>query len=378
MKVICDREKLLAAFQIASVVAPARSPKPILRNVKFEVSGQGADGRGTLMATDLEVGVRVALDKIEVESPGDAILPIDRFGSIVRESSDARLRIESDGQRTLVRGERSEFKLPAANPEEFPAIADFSEARYHALPARLLKELIRRTVFATDTESSRYALGGVLLEMSADKITAVGTDGRRLAMMEGPARSVEGHLTGDSATIVPTRAMHFIDRALSDGDAEVQLATRANDILIRSPQVTIYSRLVEGRFPKWRDVFPRRNDAVKIELSVGPLYSAVRQAAIVTNEDSRGVDFTFGEGKLVLSGRAAEMGQSRIELPIAYDGALLSITLDPRYVNDFLKVLDPEKTFTLELKDSDSAAVCATEDGYGYVIMPLARDRKEA
>lgn len=378
MKVICDREKLLAAFQIASVVAPTRSPKPILRNVKFEVGGQGAEGQGTLMATDLEVGVRVSLDKIEVEAPGDAILPIDRFGLIVRESSDAKLRIESDGQGTLVRGDRSEFKLPASNPEEFPAIAEFSEGKYHAVPARLFKELIRRTVFATDTESSRYALGGVLLEMDGDKITAVGTDGRRLAMMEGPAKAVEGHQTGDSATIVPTRAMHFIDRALSDGDAEVQLAARPNDVLIRSPHVTIYSRLVEGRFPKWRDVFPRRTDAVKIEMAVGPLHSAVRQAAIVTNEDSRGVDFTFGEGKLVLSGRAAEMGQSRVELPIAYDGASLSITLDPRYVSDFLKVLDPEKTFTLELKDSDSAAVCMTDDGYGYVIMPLARDRREA
>lgn len=377
MKVICDREKLFAAFQIASVVAPSRSPKPILRNVKFEVSGQGAEGHGTLMATDLEVGVRVTIDGIQVETPGDAILPIDRFGSILRESSDAQLRIESDGQGTLVRGDRSEFKLPSSNPEEFPAIADFAEAKYHSLPARLLKELIRRTVFATDTESSRYALGGVLLEMSPDKITAVGTDGRRLAMMEGPAKSIEGHQTGDATTIVPTKAMHFIDRALSEPDAEVQMATHSNDVLIRSPRVTIYSRLVEGRFPKWRDVFPRRTDAVKIEMVVGPLYSAVRQAAIVTNEDSRGVDFNFGDGKLVLSGRAAEMGQSRIELPIAYDGASIAITLDPRYVIDFLKVLDAEKTFTLELKDSESAAVCLTDDGYGYVIMPLARDRRE-
>ena len=49
--------------------------------------------------------------------------------------------------------------------------------------------------------------------------------------------------------------------------------------------------------------------------------------------------------------------------------------IDPRFVSDFLRVLDPEKTFTLELKDSDSAAVCNTDDGYGYVIMPLARDR---
>jgi len=370
MKVICDREKLQSAFQTAAAVAPARSPKPILQNVKLEVNEQGA----MLMATDLEVGIRIEVQGLEVQVPGSAILPLGRFGSILRESSDEQLRLEADGQGTLVRGERSEFKLPGENPAEFPAVASFTEEKFHELPARLLKELIRRTIFATDNESSRYALGGVLLEFAPDKITAVGTDGRRLAKMEAPARAVGGHQSGDSMTIVPTKAMQLIERALSDGDAEIQLAARANEVLVRSPRATIYTRLVEGRFPKWRDVFPQRANAVKIELSVGPLYSAVRQAAIVTSEESRGVDFTFDSGTLVLSGRAAEMGQSRVELPITYDGAPLSITLDPRYLADFLKVLDPEKSFTMELKDAESAAVCLTDDGYGYVIMPLARD----
>ena len=67
--------------------------------------------------------------------------------------------------------------------------------------------------------------------------------------------------------------------------------------------------------------------------------------------------------------------EPRVELPIGYDGPEITITLDPRFVIDFLKVLDSDKTFTMELKDGESAAVCTTEDGYGYVIMPLARDR---
>src|ERR1700748_1791346 len=118
MKVVCDREKLLASFQTASAVAPTRSPKPILQNVKFEVAGSG-EVIGTMMATDLEVGVRVNCPGIQVEAPGSAIPPIARFGSILRESSDAQLRLETDGQGTIVRGDRSEFRLPAENPDEF-------------------------------------------------------------------------------------------------------------------------------------------------------------------------------------------------------------------------------------------------------------------
>jgi DNA polymerase-3 subunit beta len=216
-----------------------------------------------------------------------------------------------------------------------------------------------------------------LLELEEKKITAVGTDGRRLSKMEGPAESVNGHLSGEVMTIVPTRSMQLIERALTDPEAEILLAARANDILVRSPSATIYSRLVEGRFPRWRDVFPVRQDAIKIDIPVGPMYSALRQAAIVSDEESRGIDFAFGDGKLVLSGAAAEVGQSRVELPIPYTGAAVGVTLDHRFVSDFLRVLEPDKVFTVEIEDEESAALFTTDDGYGYVVMPLARGNRK-
>jgi DNA polymerase-3 subunit beta len=371
MKVTCDRELLLSRFQTAAMVAPARSPKPILQNVKLDARSDCA----ILMATDMEIGIRIDVEGIEVESPGSVVLPVARFGTLLRESTDEKLRLEADASGVVVQGDRSEFHLPAHNPDEFPEVVSFEEEKYHKVPSRLFKEMTRRTLFATDTESSRYALGGVLLEMEEDKITAIGTDGRRLAKMEGPAVSVEGHSTGDTMTIVPARSMQLIERALSDPEAEVCIASRVNDVLIKTAQATLYSRLVEGRFPKWRDVFPTRQDAVSIKITVGPMYSALRQAAIVADDDSRGIDFQFGAGKLVLAGSTAEIGQSRVELPIDYDGQVISVTMDHRFVSDFLKVLDIEKTFTVEIENEESAAVFSTDDGYGYVVMPLARDR---
>ena len=82
------------------------------------------------------------------------------------------------------------------------------------------------------------------------------TDGRRLARQEGPAKAVGGHQSGDRTTIIPSRAMQLLERALADNEENIQLAARDNDVLVTSGRTTIYSRLVEGRFPKWRDVFP--------------------------------------------------------------------------------------------------------------------------
>jgi DNA polymerase-3 subunit beta len=377
MKIVCDREKLLSAFQTAALFAPGRSPKEILTNVKLEVDKGGA----TFSATDMEVGIRISIEGLDVDAAGSALLPVVHFGAILRESSDEKLRIDATSKGTIVRGERSEFKLPAADPEEFPSVAKFEESKYHVIPARLFREIINRTEFATDLESSRYALGGVLFELEPNKITAVGTDGRRLAKMEGPAESVAGHKTGDTMTIIRTPSLRAISRALSseftaDADNEVHLAARGNDVLLRTPRCTFYSRLVEGRFPRWRDVFPQRRDAPRIDMTVGPLLSALRQASVILSAESRGIDFTFGDGTLTLSGATAEAGQSRVEMPVAYSGQQIIVSLDHRFVLDYLKVLSPEQNIALEIENAETAVVFHADDGaYGYVVMPLSRDR---
>ena len=353
MKISCDREQLLHAFQTVASVAPSRSPKPILQNVKLEVTESGV----MISATDLEVGIRHQVTGVDVQSPGVVLLSVARFGPILRESSDETLHLESDSQGTTIRGERSQFRLQAEDPAEFPRVTGFEESNYAEVPARLLRELIRRTVFATDSESSRYALGGVKLEFSDNELTAVGTDGRRLAKMTGPVSSTGKGVDGSQMTIVPTRAMQLIERAIDPNDAEIQIAVKGNEILVHSSRATISARLLEGRFPDWKKVFPESGGSISLDLAVGATHSAVRQAAIVTSEESRGIDFTFGDGMLVLSSRAADVGQARVELPIGYDGDELVVTLDPRFVMEFLKVLDADKTFKIEVRDSESAAV---------------------
>ena len=368
MKITCDREKLLSAFQSVTPVVPTRSPKPILQNVKLDVR----DGNAVMTGTDLEISIRAEVTGVEIEQPGAAVLDKERFGKILSESSDELIKLETDKQGTIVRGDRSEFRLPGNIPEEFPDIGALDQAKFHKLSSRALRDAVRRTVFATDPESNRYALGGVLLEFQADKLIAVGTDGRRMAVAEAAAEATQEHGAGLGDTIIPTRAMRIIERSLADNDDPCQLSGQDSDALVKTGTTTIHARLLEGRFPRWRDVFPKSEGVHRIELVVGPLSAAVRQAAIVTNEDSRGVDFKFAEGQLTLTAESAELGQSHVELPISYPGEPLTIKMDPRYLIEFFRVLDPDRTVTLELRDSESAAVLSLDQAYRYVIMPLS------
>ncbi len=372
MKALCNREGLLAGFGMVAGVVPARSPKPILQNVKLVAD---ADEGSILMATDMEVGIRYRVLGVKVDRPGSVILPTQKVQSILRTSTDEELAVEADDDKLIVRGLHAQFKLPSEDPALFPEVPDFAAASYHVVAAADLKRLIRRTMFATDVESTRYALGGVLVELTGESITMVGTDGRRLARMSAPAEAENGAAPPSGNPVVPVKALKLIERNLDDDDPPVHLAIQSGTaVLVRTERAVIYSRLVEGRFPRYQDVFPASVE-VKVPLEVGSLLSAVEQASIVTSEESRGVDFRFGDGMLKLTSQAADVGSSDVDLPIKYDGPPVEITFDPRYLTDALKTLEPTAALTAELIDHKNAAVFRSEDGYSYVVMPLTRER---
>ncbi len=368
MKLSCSRADLWSAFQIVSAVVPMRTPREILRNIKLSV----ADGVATLMGTDQQVGVRRRLREVQTDSAGEVLLPTQRVAAILRELQDAEVRLEVTPEALWIRGQQSEFRLNTEDPVEFPSLPSFDDQHYFSIPGRTLADGIERTLFACDVESSRYALGGILLEIEGGKLTLAATDSKRLAVFRGMVTQGDSALEGVKP-VIPAKAMSLIARSVQGDDTVAKIAVHQNDVLIECGESIIYSRLVEGRFPPYKQVVPDSFE-MTIEMVAGPFLSAVRQAMIVTDADTQGADFEFKEGVLTISTKVSDVGTSKIQVPISHDGEPITLTLDPKYVSEFLKVLEPTDPVHLKLNNADSAAVFDAGENYTYVVMPLARE----
>jgi|SRR6516164_8552511 DNA polymerase-3 subunit beta len=365
MKAHFHREGLLSAVQVAGVAVASKDVKPILKNLKAIAEGD----RCTIMATDLELGIRLEVRGVTVEETGDAIMPAARTLAILRESTDEELLLQANTERCLVQGQFNEFEMPSEDPANFPDVPTFAEEKYHELKAENLREMIRRTIFAAAIENPRYAVTGILWELEGNSARLVATDGRRLAVDQGPAEGHGGHDTKGQTPVVPTKAMSLLERNLADPKETVRVSLRPNEVLFKTDRAMIYSRLVEGRYPAYREVFPKKA-TTKIPLSAGPFQSAIRQAAIMTDEESKKVTFTFSKKKLILQASGTQTGRSKVEMSLDYDGKAIEIRFDPRYLTDMLRILDPGTSLTLELVDGNSPALFRVGD-YSYVVMPL-------
>jgi DNA polymerase-3 subunit beta len=367
MKAAFQRDGLLSGVQLASAAVAAREVKPILRNMKAVAEAD----RCTLIATDLELGIRLDIRSVKVEEPGEAIVPTARMLAILRESTDEELNLDANAERCLVRGQFNEFEMPSEEPANFPDVPGFAAEKYHEINAGALREMIRRTIFAAATENPRYAVTGVLWELEDSQARLVATDGRRLAVVNGVATAHGGHDTKGQTPVVPTKAMVLLERNLLDTEENISVTLRPNEVLFKTGRAVIYSRLVEGRYPAYREVFPKKT-TTKIPLTAGPFQAAVRQAAVMTDEESKKVVFNFARKKLTLQASGAETGRCKVELAVDYDAKPIEIRFDPRYLTDMLRVLEPDAELSLELVDGNSPALFRNGNDYSYVVMPLS------
>jgi len=350
---------LRAALAAVAPAVPTRSTRPVLQNVLLSAA--------VLSGSDGEIRIDVAVDY----SGPPLLLPKDRLQAILSSATGDDVTLIPSGTTCTVRAGHGEWTLPTEDAGEYPAWTVSGAKSVTRMPSDQFCRAVRGTVFATDNESSRYALGAVLVEVKGETVTLVGTDGRRLS-----SYAAEHDLAvDDSQTLVPARAMNIIARLAGNaGDEAVQLEATSSEIVATIGGTVVTARLVDGRFPRWRDVVPER-DAKATTVDRAALLAATRAAAIVTSEQSKGVDYTFSSTGIWLHGQSAEAGESSVTCDVVEAGDSCSVKLDPTFVVEFLNGIssEAEPEVDVEAVDAQSAVVLRCGD-YTGVIMPLAKD----
>lgn len=356
-----DIAALTAAMSAVKHAVSNRPLQPILQNVRL--------GDGRLVASNGELRIECYIDY----SGEPVLLPYHRTLAILRAARAGEVRITPNGTSCKIEAGSAEWTLPTESPDEFPGTGLEDAPALARIPCDQFARAVTAVSYAADTQSTRFALGGICVEVNRGDgtVTFVATDGRRLSTAE-----IEiGQDTDDAQRLVPVAAMHAI-RDLCDGHDEeaVQLDSTASELIATLPTARVIARLVEGKFPRWRDVIPE-HETSPTTATIAELLAATRAASICTSEQSKGVDYTFEGDTIALKGKSAEFGTAAVTCPVVEPGHACTAKLDPQYVLQFLDGLpaDGEPTVSILAKDSSSAVVLRCDD-YTGLVMPLSED----
>ena len=363
MKVIAQTAALQEALGLASSIVAVRTPKPVLQCVKLIAAGKTL----TLLATDLEAGIRFVISQVEIKEEGEALVPAGKLADIVRESTNEEtLSISAEKDACVISGAGSRFKLLGYDPGEYPQVAEFVDDGDFQVSSEALSLLIERTLFAAARAHSHYAISGVLWEAKGKKLQLVATDGHRLALAK---TSLPKAATAEVSAIVPGKLMGLLQRAVGGSEETLAVKITESQILVKTARAVLLSSLVQGNFPKYSDVIPRDNSR-KVVLNTSEFLHRIRQAALLTNEESKGVRLAFEADKLTLTSRAPETGEAEVTLPAQLTGENLDIGFNPAFLADALKVIETEEV-AVELISANKPAVIKAGPDFLYVLMPV-------
>jgi len=367
MKVEFDRTELAGALKLLNLVTPANTPKPILKCVKISAS----DTVVNLYATDLEVSLDITmLAYTKILEPGNIVVPADTFSQIVRENKDDTITVTAAEGKCEVTGSDSHYTLYGQDTSQYPGVGSSNGEPHIEVAMEDLQRAVQQCVFVTTKESGRYGTNGVLWELKNDNLTLVATDGHRLAMSKVPLVMMTSAVPISSQTLAPRKAMSLLSKISSDdGNATVTFA--GNQIIMRYGNIVLSSYLLADPFPKYEDIIPANNNK-SLSLNAATMLSAVRRAALLTDNESRHVIITLENDCMSVGGSCSE-GDSYVTLPVEYEGQTFKAAFNANYIIDALKVVDTPE-FVFELKDQDTPAVIKTESDFTYVLMPMAME----
>lgn len=371
LKAVCARKDLYEAVQTVAHAVSGRTSLPILGHVLI----QAEEGAMRLTATDLELGISLTIPAARVEEPGGLTAPAKMLTELLSTLPESDVAISVDRSHAVrLYCDRSDYKILGLPADEYPKLPEVKDSNSFAIPQKLLRDMIRKTLFAVSPDEARAILTGILLAFEGETLKLVATDTHRLAVASATIKDGRGAQNA----IVPARAMSELQRILTDADGDVTVRLSDNQVLFVTPQgIQVVSRLIEGQFPNYERVIPTQHDK-KLTLQTQSMLRAVRRASIVARNNANRVVLKTLDDKLVLRAESNLDGSAYEELEVAREGDDIEIAFNSKYMLDVLGVMD-EEGFQLEISESLKPGVArpvpdSAESGpvsYLCVLMPM-------
>jgi len=364
MKFKVSREALLKPLQQVAGVVERRQTLPVLSNVLLQVEPD----RLSMTGTDLEVELvgRVPLDGADA---GEITVPARKLLDICRELPEkAELELEQKDQRLTIRSGRFRSTLSTLPAQDFPSVDKTAAEMTIRLNARAAKRLLDRTAFAMAQQDVRYFLNGMLFELGDGHVRTVATDGHRLAMSHLAVEGADGEV---KQVIVPRKGVLELQRLFNEVDGDVELVIGSNHLSAETPEFSLTTKLVDGRFPDYQRVIPRNGDKI-ILADRQELRQALSRTAILSNEKFRGIRVNLSSGQLQLTANNPEQEEAEEVVSVDYAGDSLEVGFNVGYLQDVLSVVEGDQV-RLTMHDGNSSALLEEpdDDDSVYVVMPM-------
>lgn len=368
MKISCLKENLFNGLQTISKTVSSRTTLPVLKNILLQID----NGRLKISATDLELGI-ICWVGAKVEKEGSITVPAKLLMDYVATLPEKKITLEYKNNLLHLTCENFNASFTTIDPDEFPEIPTIQSDKKFTIKTKNFKEAINKVVFATSKDDSRPVLSGVFMESKDNIITLVAADGYRLVEKKISFKNEQE--IPQFSIIIPFRSLLEVNRIISNADEDLVIQMATNQLLFSTPNVIIFSRLIEGKFPDYKKIIPELNtQTTEITINHNDFLQAIKVNHLFAQDGSDAVHLEFDKTKqkLTISASTNQLGQSDTQLECKIKGKTERISFNAHYLLEVLNVISTKDIHFFINGDANPGVILDPSDkNYIYVVMPV-------
>ncbi|MEK9180488.1 MAG: DNA polymerase III subunit beta [Patescibacteria group bacterium] len=368
MKLVAVKNNLKEAISSVEKISRENLSLPILKNVLFEAT----DSKLKIITTNLELAITCSVAGKIIEK-GKLTIPVSIFSGIINNLQTERINLETKDNKLVVTTDNYEAEIQGTTAEDFPItpkIKDTSE--YIEIKGNVLKTALTKVLVATQFSDLRPELNSIFFNFFENGLKLAATDSFRLAEATINKEQFNSSKKDRSSFLVPLRTVHEFVRVIKDEDI-VKIYNDDSQVLFKTEQLELLSRLVEGNFPDYEAIIPKKF-ITEVLVDRQEFTSALRLVGVFGTKNSE-IKIRSKEGKKVLEISSADpaVGENKYLLPAKIQGKLDEIIFNWRYLMDALKAVEGQEIFFGINKENEPAELKQVGDSsYVYILKPVS------
>ncbi len=360
-------ENLQKRISLIQHVISSKSQLPILQHILLE----GKEGRLLLSATDLDVGIQVAIPA-KILTEGSTLVSARQFIELINSLPSDKVELKSNENSLEVSSLHSKSTFQTLIKEEFPTLYDALGDTITTIDKDILQKEFTKVIFAASTDNARPALTGVLLKREENGFLLVATDAFRLSLKHIVTEGVNSQDPGKyEKLLVQSRVLREAVTLKDEGNVIIHVSSKNNQIIFADTNTTIIGRLIDAEFPLYDDILPSEH-SLRFVFNREEMHKAVKISGIFARETDNIVRFSFLKDKVVVSANTAAVGSNMVEVEGVLEGEENEIAFNAKYLLDFFTHVEEEElVFEMQGPLNPGVFKFKSDDSYMHIIMPV-------
>lgn len=360
-----NQQNLFSALQQISGVIDRKQTYAILSNILLEAH----DDKITITGTDLEIQL-VTQVQTSIKKNGITTVSARKLLDICRLlPENSVIKIELKEAQLHINAFRSNFRLSTLNPAEYPEFTSSNFEHTISFESIKFKRLLKKVSFCMANQDVRYFLNGMMLHISGTDLTAVASDGHRLAMYK---ENLDNNILEDIQVIIPRKGVIELIRIIDESIDKLSIINISKNIIrVSSGQTIFCSKLIDGKFPDFKNILEQNIDKSVI-LRTQEIKASLSRVAVLSSESFRSITLDYSENALKISSNNSEHEEAHEEIDILYKGDTFEVAFNAGYLVDAVNNIDSEN---VKISFTEKTNICIIEDENDkhmkFVIMPL-------